>query len=101
MSDSHRLRAKANGDFMRLIKSADTEVFDARWLELQKNWERYPEFVSYVQREWISNKERWASSYLYIPGYGIQTNNLIESWHAFLKMEYLRRQRKQRVDILL
>ena len=101
MRETHRLRSKANRDFTLLIKSSNTILFDERWAVYQEEWKQYPDLVGYVRKEWISTRERWAVSYLNLPDYGIQTNNLVESWHSFLKIEYLRRERKQRVDALV
>ncbi|KAH8920028.1 hypothetical protein BT69DRAFT_1195799, partial [Atractiella rhizophila] len=60
-----------------------------------------PEWVSYLETQWINQKERWGQAWRKECTLNIDTNNYIESWHRDLKVNYIKRKRRQRVDYLV
>ena len=46
-----------------LLKSETPKEFAEQWEELQINWADQHEWVTYMEREWVPHKERWAKAW--------------------------------------
>ncbi|KAJ6507586.1 hypothetical protein DFH09DRAFT_943012 [Mycena vulgaris] len=97
-----KLRADAVSDFRRLLNAVTTEDFDEILEEIYTTYSDYPDWLKYLNTEWLPKKQRWSMAYRQDnPHYKIDTNNYVESWHHHLKTFYLKLMRKQRIDVLL
>lgn len=81
--------------------TTDEQTWDFLIEKFRADWRRYPEFSTYVEREWIDKKKLWSNVYRLYNHNNINTNNLIESWHKKLKYYFLEDRPNRRVDRLI
>ncbi|KAJ7238419.1 hypothetical protein C8J57DRAFT_1528728 [Mycena rebaudengoi] len=82
--------------FRRLLNAITTVDFDKILNETHVMYPVHPDWLKYLNTQWLPKKHRWAMAYRQI-----DTNNCVESWHHHLKSFCLKLMRKQHVDVLL
>ncbi|KAI0995090.1 hypothetical protein K3495_g13091, partial [Podosphaera aphanis] len=94
------LRTSAVSDLISLIKTPTHQEFDKVWRQYKLKYSAHQDWIVYLTNQWMGKSETlWHGNRKGM--LCIQTNNLVESWHSILKMNYLRGFRKQRTDMLV
>ncbi|CAD6907644.1 unnamed protein product [Tilletia controversa] len=101
ISDNQQTQRRAREGFIKLMNASTREAFASAASAYLAEWRCCPDWVKYVEEQWLTRKEVWARAWRQEAHRGVDTNNFVESWHNQLKTLYLGLMRKQGVDVLL
>lgn len=90
-------------DLKALMWEKSQEVFLLSWLAFYNKYDKYEEFISYMDRNYLNREKfvHWSAAYQPQVFSNMETNNYVESWYNQLKTTYFNRKTNRRVDRLV